>query len=89
MWIDSDHEEGINGLIEALQDPDIAVRLSAAEVLETVKPTTKKAQEALKEALNDPVEAVRIAVQVVLATIEKDRDDIDPQKDHILTGGDQ
>ena len=41
--IDSDDEEGTDCLLEALQDMDIAVRLAAAESLDSVKPNSKKA----------------------------------------------
>jgi HEAT repeat protein len=77
-------DEGVECLLEALQDPDIAVRLEAAETLEEVKPNTKKVRDALNVALADPVEAVRIAAQEALKRLEADETDDPTEPDPII-----
>jgi HEAT repeat protein len=82
-------DEGVECLLEALQDPDIAVRLEAAETLEEVKPNSKKVRDALNAALADPVEAVRIAVQQALKTLEVDETNDPSEPDPIIIQEDQ
>jgi len=82
-------DEGVECLLEALQDPDIAVRLEAAETLEEVKPNTKKVRDALNVALADPVEAVRIVVQQALKSLEADETDDPTEPDPFIIQEDQ
>jgi HEAT repeat protein len=82
-------DEGVECLLEALQDPDIAVRLEAAETLEKVKPNSKRVRDALNGAIADPVEAVRIVAQQALKRLEADETDDPTEPDPIIIQDDQ
>ncbi len=57
--------------MEALHDPEWAVRRQAAPALGQIKPSLSTVEDALKECERDPHTAVRKAAQQSLATLRE------------------